>query len=79
MKDEEGQKNLLDRMSALELKTVFQDETLKEMNFWLFQHQQTIESLEKTVILLKDKLKDIQSGEGDSPEEPQSAPHYTHR
>ena len=77
--DEELINSLRDRLSALETKTVFQEQSLKEMNFWLFQHQQTIEILEGTVKLLKEKVKDFPNGPGDSSEQDQTAPHYIHR
>ena len=65
-----------DKLTELEIKLAFQDKNVKELNAVIYEQQKRMDALEKTVKLMKDRMKalvEAESGQGIPDEKP---PHY---
>ena len=65
------------RITELEMKLTFQEQTVDELNKVVYEQQKEIEQLKAAVNLLKEQLKSLtDTGPGQNPADEKPPPHY---
>lgn len=64
------------RIEALETRNAYQEATIQDLSDRIYEHQQTIDRLERRLEALADKVKGLASGETAPLPENERPPHY---
>ncbi|MEM0912389.1 MAG: SlyX family protein [Pseudomonadota bacterium] len=72
----EIEQDLQERIEALEIKSAYQEDTIDKLNTVIIEQEGRINTCERTMKLLVDKLKELQPNTSASFDQQEIPPHY---